>query len=62
KRLKADISKFPTNVERLGNTSSASIPLLIDEIRKAGRLKEGMKIVMSGFGAGLTYSACLMEV
>ena len=62
KRLKADISKFPTNVERLGNTSSASIPLLIDEIRKEGRLKEGMKIVMSGFGAGLTYSACLMEV
>ena len=62
KRLKADISKFPTNVERLGNTSSASIPLLIDEIRKSGRLKEGMKIVMSGFGAGLTYSACLMEV
>lgn len=62
KRLGADISKFPTNVERLGNTSSASIPLLIDEVRKEGRLKEGMRIVLSGFGAGLTYSACLMEL
>lgn len=62
KRLKVDISKFPTNVERVGNTSSASIPILLDEIKKEGRLKEGMKIVLSGFGAGLTYSACLIEI
>ncbi|MCR5800546.1 MAG: ketoacyl-ACP synthase III [Lachnospiraceae bacterium] len=62
KRLKADISKFETNVERFGNTSSASIPILIDEVRRKGKLTEGMKIVISGFGAGLTYSACLMEL
>ena len=62
KRLKADISKFETNVERFGNTSSASIPILFDEVRRKGRLNKGMRIVMSGFGAGLTYSACLMEL
>lgn len=62
KRLGTDISKFPTNVERFGNTSSASIPILIDEVRKQGRLMKGMRVVMSGFGAGLTYSACLMEL
>ena len=62
KRLKADISKFETNVERFGNTSSASIPILVDEVRRKGRLTQGMRIVLSGFGAGLTYSACLMEL
>ena len=62
KRLGVDISKFPTNVERLGNTSSASIPLLLDEVKRNGRLKEGMKLILSGFGAGLTYSACLLEL
>lgn len=62
KRLKVDISKFPTNVERVGNTSSASIPILLDEVRKDGKLKPGMKVILSGFGAGLTYSACLLEI
>lgn len=62
KRLKVDSGKFPTNAARVGNTSSASIPILLDEVRKSGRLKKGMKVVMSGFGAGLTYSACLLEM
>lgn len=62
KRLKVDMSKFPTNVERVGNTSSASIPLLLDELNRNGKLKAGMKVVLSGFGAGLTYSACLLQL
>ena len=62
KRLKVDSGKFPTNAARVGNTSSASIPILLDEVRRSGRLKKGMKVVMSGFGAGLTYSACLLEM
>lgn len=62
KRLKADISKFPANVNKMGNTSSASIPILLDEVRKSGYLKAGMKVVLSGFGAGLTYGACLLQV
>lgn len=60
KRLQADLSLFPTNLERVGNMSSASIPVLLDELNKAGRLQTGMKLVMAGFGAGLTYGACVL--
>lgn len=62
KRLKLDLEKFPANVERVGNTSSASIPILLDEVRKEGKIKEGMQIVMAGFGAGLTYGACFVKL
>ena len=61
KRMKTDITKFPVNIEEYGNTSSASIPILLDELNKAGRLKKGQKIVLCGFGAGLTWGATLIE-
>lgn len=61
KRLKADISKFPMNLDRVGNMSSATIPVLLDECNRAGKLKYGQKIVLSGFGAGLTYGACVLQ-
>lgn len=61
KRLNADLEKFPSNVSKVGNTSSASIPILFDELRKEGKIVEGMKIILSGFGAGLTYGASLIE-
>lgn len=61
KRLGADISKFPTNLERVGNMSSATIPVLLDEMNRQELLKPGMRILMSGFGAGLTYGACVVE-
>lgn len=61
KRLKADISKFPANMERYGNTSGGSIPLLLDEMNRKGMLAPGDKIVLSGFGAGLTWGATLIE-
>lgn len=60
KRLHADMEKFPVNLDRLGNMSSATIPVLLDELNRAGRLKRGQKIVLSGFGAGLTYGACIL--
>ncbi|MBQ7943998.1 MAG: ketoacyl-ACP synthase III [Lachnospiraceae bacterium] len=60
KRLKADLSKFPTNLARVGNMSSATIPVLLDELNREGKLKRGDKIVLSGFGAGLTYGACVL--
>lgn len=61
KRLKADISKFPMNLQEYGNTSSASIPILLDEINRKGILKRGDKLVMAGFGAGLSWGAvCLV--
>lgn len=61
KRLKQDISKFPVNLDRVGNMSSAAIPVLLDELNREGRLKSGMCIVLSGFGAGLTWGACALR-
>lgn len=57
KRLGLEPEKVPTNIERMGNTSSASLPILLDELNKAGKLRTGMKIIMAGFGAGLTWGA-----
>ena len=62
KRLKVSMDKVPTNVGRYGNTSSACIPILLDELYKTGQLKEGQKIIMSGFGAGVTLAATYLEV
>jgi 3-oxoacyl-[acyl-carrier-protein] synthase-3 len=59
--LKVDMAHFPHNVERCGNTSSASIPLLLDELSREGKLQKGDKIVMSAFGAGFTTAACIIE-
>lgn len=61
KRLKEPIEKFPMNIQEYGNTSSASIPILLDEMNKKGRLKAGQKLVLAGFGAGLTWAASLVD-
>lgn len=61
KRLGQELSKFPVNMDRVANMSSASIPLLLDEQNRAGNLKPGMCVVLSGFGAGLTWGACAMR-
>lgn len=61
KRLKEDIRKFPMNMEEYGNTSSASIPILLDEMNKKGMLKRGQYLILSGFGAGLSYGASLIQ-
>lgn len=53
--------KFPHNIERLGNTSSATIPVLLDETVRAGGIQRGDKIVLCAFGAGLASMACLLE-
>ena len=60
KHLKVDMSKVPVNLTHVGNTSSAAIPILLDELNTAGKLKKGEKYVLSGFGAGLTYGACVV--
>lgn len=60
KRLEQPMAKFPTNLERLGNTSAASIPMLLDELNRAGKLVRGDKLVLAGFGAGLTFGASLI--
>ena len=61
KRLKVSDDKIPSNISEYGNTSAASIPLLFDELRKNKTIKDNMKLVLSGFGGGLTYGAAYLE-
>ncbi len=61
KRMGLGIEKFPMNLQEYGNTSSASIPILMDELRRNGTLKKGQKLVLAGFGAGLSWGASLLE-
>ena len=61
KRLKESEEKFPMNLSLYGNTSAASIPILLDEMNRNGMLNRGHKLVLSGFGAGLTWGAVLLE-
>ncbi|MCR5414390.1 MAG: ketoacyl-ACP synthase III [Kiritimatiellae bacterium] len=56
RRMKLPLEKFWLNLETTANTSAASIPISLDQAVRAGELKDGMKIVMVGFGAGLTYA------
>ncbi len=53
--------KFYVNLDRYGNTSSASIPIALDEARRAGRIKPGDLTLMIAFGAGFTYGATLVR-
>ena len=61
KRLKEPMEKFPMDIQDHGNTSAASIPILLDELNRHGRLASGDKLIMAGFGGGLTWGALLME-
>ena len=55
------VAKYPTIIEKYGNTSSASIPIMLDEMIADNKIKAGEKIVMSAFGAGFVSAACLWE-
>jgi 3-oxoacyl-[acyl-carrier-protein] synthase-3 len=59
--LKLPMDKFVVNLERYGNTSTASIPIAMVEALEKGQIKAGDKIVMVGFGAGLTWGALAAE-
>lgn len=61
RRIGEDISKFPMNMDEYGNTSSASLLILLDEVKKGGKLQRGDKLILAGFGGGLTYGASLIE-
>lgn len=61
RRLKEPMEKFPMTIDKYGNTSTASIPLLLNDMLERGMLEKGDKIVLSGFGAGMTWGAVLME-
>ncbi|MDO5401930.1 MAG: beta-ketoacyl-ACP synthase III [Eubacteriales bacterium] len=62
KRLKLDIEKFPHNMDKYGNTSAASIPILLAELNREHRIKSGDLLVLSGFGAGLSWGSLLVRL
>ena len=62
KRLKTDMAKFPVNLDKYGNTSAASIPVLLDEMNRNNKFKNAKKVVLSGFGAGLSWGSILLTM
>src|SRR5687768_294671 len=59
--LRLPMDRFVVNVDRYGNTSAASIPIALDEARRAGRIKPGDLTLLVAFGAGLTYGSALLR-
>ncbi len=60
-RLEIPIERFFLNLDKYGNTSAASIPIALDEAKRAGRLRKGDLILLVAFGAGLTWGAALLR-
>ncbi len=62
KRLGVSPDKLPINLNKYGNTSAATIPILFDELKKSGSLDNAKRVIFSGFGGGLTWGASLVEL
>ena len=60
KALKMPMESFYVNIHKYGNTSAASIPIALDEMLEEGTMEAGDKVILVGFGAGLTSGACLL--
>jgi 3-oxoacyl-[acyl-carrier-protein] synthase-3 len=60
-RLGIDVTRTIVNIDRYGNTSAASIPLALAEAADDGRLREGDLVLLSGFGAGMTWASALLR-
>jgi 3-oxoacyl-[acyl-carrier-protein] synthase-3 len=54
--------KLYVNIDRVGNTVGASVPLCLDELTKAGRIQPGMKVMFLAFGGGLTWGSSLWQM
>ncbi len=61
KRLKQPFDKVPMNIDKYGNTSGATVPILLDQLNREGKLNRGDKLVLAGFGGGLTWGSVLLE-
>jgi len=61
-RLKFDRERVITNLDRVANTSTASIPIVFDEAFRSGQVVRGDIVVLTAFGAGATYGAVVMRV
>lgn len=53
--------KYYKNIQEYGNTSAASIPLVLSELREQGKVGPGSRVLLVGFGGGLTWGGCLIE-
>jgi 3-oxoacyl-[acyl-carrier-protein] synthase-3 len=53
--------RFCTNIDRYGNTSAATIPILMDEMNREGKFKPGDYLALCSFGGGLTSAACIIQ-
>ena len=61
RKLDIPAERFGKNIEKYGNTSAASIPMLLDELNRDGQLKTGDYLALSSFGGGLTSAACVIR-
>lgn len=60
-RLNVPMEKMPGNIDRFGNTSAATIPILMDEMRRDGRLKSGQLVCLAALGAGFHWGSLLIR-
>ena len=60
RRLGVPAEKFYKNLDRFANTSAASVPLAIAELKESGKLVSGQRVIMVGFGGGLTWAGVMM--
>ena len=61
RKLKIPQARFELCLEDCGNTVSVTIPLALERALKAGRIRPGMKILLAGFGVGLSWAGCILE-
>ena len=62
KKLKLSLDKFYLNLQNYGNTSAASIPIALAEMSENELLQKGDKIIITGFGAGLTWASMIVQI
>ena len=61
KRLKMPMEKVFVNLQNYGNTSAATIPIALSEAKAQGRLNAGDTVLLTGFGAGLTWASAVLK-
>lgn len=61
RRLNLPIEKFPMNIDKFGNLAAASVPMLLDELNRSGKIKRGQLLMISAFGGGLSWGSTLIE-
>ncbi len=61
RRVDLPLEKTFVNIDRYGNTSAASVPIALSEAKAAGRIRRGNRVVLVGFGAGLTWASCVLR-